>query len=557
MGHVPALSGVAGLVAHARGLRPTVGESRRASRLERILGADLPDPSTIDVRVLGRLHEASIVSAGRGRASRHALGSWYTPRTVVQAIVHRTVAPGIARRPAGRVASFRVCDPAMGCGFFLLEALDVIAAASPGVSRSEIACSCLHGMDLDRRATRVAALSLWLEAADPGLSRRACARHLLTGDALSCSFPGPGGGFDAVVGNPPYGATLDADTRRHVGRRYTTAGAGYRNTALHFVERAHDLLAGSGRAGLIVPKSLTYSRGWAPAVRLVLPGLEEVIDASLAFEGVRLEQVIVIFDRARSPRRTYASAALERGRVRVTGRLPRRGYEESGVLLCGVDRTQIALFRRLQEQCLPLSALAASFRGLGIQRHEHSGGEHEAIHGKAVGRYCLRRPLRRFRFVGGPPPGASRLRARPKIVSQNVVAHVRRPRPRLVLASAMDTRGRLSLDTVTNTVVTDHRVDPWFVLAVLNSGFMSWYAHAFVFGGAIRTMHLDAGYIGRLPFPHPDASADHQARAAQLARSISHRLARGADEGRLEGVLREIESAVCACYGVEPDHLLL
>ncbi len=552
MGHGPTLSGVAGLVAGARGLSPTAAESRHALRLERILGVDLPDPSTLDVRVLGHLHEAS-----RGRASRRALGTWYTPRSVVQTIVQRTVEPVLERRPSPRVDSFRVCDPAMGCGFFLLEALDVIARARPGASRSEIACTCLHGMDLDREASRVAALGLWLEAADPALPRRALGRRLRAGNALSSPFPGRGDGFDAVVGNPPYGADLDAQTRRHVSGRYATAGAGYRNSALHFVERARDLLADHGRAGLIVPKSLTYSRGWAPAVRLVLPGLDEVIDASLAFEGVRLEQVIVIFDRARSRRRTYASAELERGRVRVTGRLPRRTYGESGVLLCGVDRAQIALFRRLQEECRPLSCVSESFRGLGIQRCEHPEGEHEAIHGKAVGRYCLRPPLRRFRLEDGPGPRAARLRRKPKIVSQNVVAHVRRPRPRLVLASAMDTRGRLSLDTVTNTVITDPGVDPWFVLAVLNSAFMSWYAHAFVFGGAVRTMHLDAGYIGRLPIPHAGAHADRQARAADLARSVSRRLQRGAGMDGIEGLLEDLEGAVCGCYGVHPRHRLL
>jgi hypothetical protein len=370
-------------------------------------------------------------------------------------------------------------------------------------------------------------------------------------------MPGRGEGFDAVLGNPPYGAYLDATTRRHVSGRYATAGAGYRNTALHFIERAHGLLAARGRAGLIVPKSLAYSRGWAPAVKLVLPGLEEVIDASLAFEGVRLEQVIVIFGRARSRRRTYASATLERGRVRVTGRLPRRTYQESGVLLCGVDREQIALFRRLQQQCRPLSEVSTSFRGLGIQRHEHPEGELVAIHGKAVGRYRLRGPFRRFRLPGGLPPKAARLRTRPKILSQNVVAHVRRPRPRLVLASAMDTRGRLSLDTVTNTVITDSSVDPWFVLAVLDSAFMSWYAHAFVFGGAIRTMHLDAAYIGRLPIPRAGDEPDRQQRAAELARAVSRRLSRGATGSRIDGVLAEIERAVCACYDVDQDRLLL
>ena len=551
MGHGPALDGVAGLIARARGLRPTVREARRACRVERLLGRDLPGPADLDVRVLGHLHEASLEGEDRGRT-----GSWYTPGPVVRTIVQRTAAPVLERTGTSRIAELRVCDPAMGCGFFLLEALDVLASAAPSVPRARIAAGCLHGMDLDPAAARIAALSLWLEAADPALSRATMRRHLHSGNTLSSPFPRAGDGFDLVVGNPPYGAALDEDTRRHVSGRYAT-GAGYRNTALHFIERAHGLLAARGRAGLIVPKSLAYSRGWAPAVRLVLPGLDEVIDASLAFRGVRLEQVIVIFDRQRSRRRTYASATLTGDGARVTGRLPRRSYEESGVLLCGVERRHIGLFRRLQAGCIPLQEVSSSFRGLGIQRHEHPGGEVEAIHGKAIGRYLLRRPLRRFRLPAGLAPRARRLRARPKIVSQNVVAHVRRPRPHLVLASAMDTRGRLSLDTVTNTVITDPRIDPWLVLAVLNSAFISWYAHLFVFGGAIRTMHLDAAYIGRLPLPRPGTRDDLQSRAAQLARTVSRRLSRGASRGRIEPLLAELEEAVCGCYDVDPANLLL
>jgi hypothetical protein len=121
----------------------------------------------------------------------------------------------------------------------------------------------------------------------------------------------------------------------------------------------------------------------------------------------------------------------------------------------------------------------------------------------------------------------------------------------------MDTGGRLSLDTVTNTVITDPEVDPWFVLALLNSAFVSWYAHAFVFGGAIRTMHLDAGYIGRLPVPRAGDAPEMQERAGALAREVSRRLARGTSVDRLGGILEEIEGAVCACYGVDRDRLLL
>jgi hypothetical protein len=539
------IDGLASLMAGVRGLRVGPALARSGRMLERtgaVRGFDLED-----VWGLGLLHEASV-------EARRDSGSYYTPRSVVSHIVERTVTRPLSKRLGGlgdsaaaeRVLGFTVCDPAMGCGFFLVEALRAMSGLAGGGTawRSAVARGCLFGMDLDAEAARIARLSVWLEARDPDLDPVELEPGLLAGNALSgTGFP-VDGGFDAVVANPPYGARLDPGTRRHLATTYRT-GAGYRNTALHFIERCHDLLAPGGRAGLIVPKSFTYSAGWASSVGLVLPGLVELVDASLAFEGVRLEQVIVVFDRRPGSSTTYATGRFERGRVRTSGRVPRSSYADAGALISSASRDQIRLFASVQERSRPMSEIADSFRGLPIQGARDPAGLVEAISGRAVTRFAIRGPLERF-SPAGLPPRAGRLRTRPKIVSQNVVAHVLRPEPHLVLMSAMDTRGRLSLDTVTNTIVTDPETDPWFVLALLNSRFMSWYAHVFVFGGAVRTMHLDASYVGRLPVPLPGSAKGDQRGAAEIARELSRP---GRHGSRL---LEELESCVRSCFGLGP-----
>ena len=91
----------------------------------------------------------------RDKAGRKAAGSYYTPDTIVREIVRETIGPLVDRKlaAAGRarregdlledLLDFRVLDPAMGCGYFLLAAADFLtdgcivsspgtAAASPG-----------------------------------------------------------------------------------------------------------------------------------------------------------------------------------------------------------------------------------------------------------------------------------------------------------------------------------------------------------------------------------------------------------------------------------------
>jgi hypothetical protein len=88
---------------------------------------------------------------------------------------------------------------------------------------------------------------------------------------------------------------------------------------------------------------------------------------------------------------------------------------------------------------------------------------------------------------------------RPKIVSQNIVAHVTRPKPRAWIISAPDHEGILCLNTISTTILNDAAYSIDYVASVLNSTLASWFYTEFVFCRAIRTMHFDNYYAGKLP----------------------------------------------------------
>ena len=60
------------------------------------------------------------------------------------------------------------------------------------------------------------------------------------------------GGFDVIIGNPPYGAKLDKATHDYLNKTYIKGGS---ETVISFLKLSHDLLKENGEFGFIIPKA--------------------------------------------------------------------------------------------------------------------------------------------------------------------------------------------------------------------------------------------------------------------------------------------------------------
>ena len=90
----------------------------------------------------------------------------------------------------------------------------------------------------------------------------------------------------------------------------------------------------------------------------------------------------------------------------------------------------------------------------------------------------------------------------PKIVMQNIIAHVENPYDHIILMATIDEEGILSLGSVGNIFLSNKSYNYSFLLGIINSRFLSWYAYRFIYGKAIRTMRFDNYHLERLPFPN-------------------------------------------------------
>ena len=254
------------LFAEARGLHLPEDLGEADPRALALLRGAL-DYADAEVEVLGETYAALLPGADRRRSGTH-----YTPRDLTREVVAEALRPVLSAEASA--LSLRVCDPAMGCGAFLLEVCRQLGAVAG--SKAAVARRCLCGVDLDPLAVTLTRWSLWLEVGEavavPGLRQ---------GDALvmdwSAAFPEVvGEGFDVVVGNPPFlGVTTLSTSRdpsytRGLRERWPDSG-GKCDLSAYFFRLGFARLRPGGTLGFIATNTIgqgdTRESGLVPILR--------------------------------------------------------------------------------------------------------------------------------------------------------------------------------------------------------------------------------------------------------------------------------------------------
>ena len=145
---------------------------------------------------------ASDISEKKGH-QRKTTGSYYTPQSLVQALLDTALDPLLDRAeaeaedPAKALLDLAVIDPACGSGHFLLAAARRIATrlariraeGTPSLADfrhalRDVARCCIHGVDRNPMAVELAKVALWIETVDPGRPLGFFDAQIRCGDAL-------------------------------------------------------------------------------------------------------------------------------------------------------------------------------------------------------------------------------------------------------------------------------------------------------------------------------------------------------------------------------------
>ena len=473
---------------------------------------------------------------------RKEQGIYYTPKFVTDFIVKETVGRFIQENEAdsyNKIVNMKILDPACGSGSFLIRAYDELLnyhARVRGKAASEldqqdrmpILTGNIFGVDLDRQAVEIARLNLLLR----GLAKRdhlpPLTDNIKQGNSLISGTEKEmegyfgkdwkekhpfnwedefkdvlaGGGFDVVIGNPPYGAELDEYERGYIADHYPRSKDN-KNSAMVFIEKGLKLTKEGGYFGFIIPKSLAYSQKWTNGRQLILEQLGIAADTSKAFIGVLLEQMVIIVSKRFAPTNTYYALNLDAGGITKQIHVEKETARATDTILMGIDEKELQVFNRMTSSGLFMKDISQTVRGLPYQKHLVKGLNGIPIfRGDHIGRYILHdtyEVIPESTLEGADKKVA--ILHQTKIMSQQIIAHVMNPYDRIILMSTLDKTGILTLDTVQNTILTDKRYLYTFVLGLMNSKLWSWYGYNFIFSKAVRTMHFDEYYMEKFPMP--------------------------------------------------------
>ena len=283
---------------------------------------------------------------------REAIGGWLNDRKAE--IKAKEGSKEFWQEYAAKLKTIKILDPACGSGAFLVKVFDYLQNEWREVqnhvktewSYKDILTHNIYGVDINPASTGITKLSLWLKTAhyreplttldgnikignslidNPDIAgyysefegkviQEVVTRDLLTHQELdkltaegvkkSLAFKWneefkevfDAGGFDVVVGNPPYGADLGENSQKYLTSKYTTAFYKIDSYAI-FMEQAINIANKQAFIGMITPYTwLTINQHYKLRQKIIELGLRKIVDLPIkVFEAADLDTIIAIF----------------------------------------------------------------------------------------------------------------------------------------------------------------------------------------------------------------------------------------------------------------------
>ena len=490
----------------------------------------------------------------------------------------------------------------------------------------------IYGVDIDRQAVEVTKLSLllkvlegetdetlgqqltlWRERALPDLgSNIRCGNSLIGPDFFegqqlrlldyeevrrinsfdwNAEFPETmqQGGFDAVVGNPPYIFTREQMTeseRQYFSKEYNASWEKH-NTFMLFMELMLRLLNERGKGGYIVPNSWLTIESARLLRELFVPRLELIVDLNYrVFERVSMEPCVYVISgsnkntpvmalRADSKEAFSESTVLQVKRGKWSSPEHRIVFSESTASV-GVVEGAVAKSRSIGDFFDVRSGLQAYERGKGkppqtaeyVRNHVFDRSEREDensfryLQGRDVGRYVLTWSGQWLQYgLWLSQPRSLDIFTRPRVLLREITAAFPRCLHATYVADLF-----LNNKSVLNVLHPDDDAEELLcLLGILNSRFMSlFYKHRAV--KSARKLFPKVVIRNLREFPYP--SKFDKMQRPRLIHLVGQTLALGEElagatistdkdlfQRQIEATDRQIDALVYELYGLTEEEI--
>ena len=408
------------------------------------------------------------------------------------------------------VKNIKIVDPACGSGAFLITAFEYLLNYNNYLNdkifdltgtkdlfsdtTKEILQNNIFGVDLNKESVEITKLSLWLKTANKNKTLATLENNIKCGNSLiddveiagelafdwEKEFPQvfKNGGFDVVVGNPPYVLCQPSNTEEKLLKFYNNFEvANYKIDLYHlFFEKGIKILNPKGYLGFITPNTYLTNKYTVNLRKLILEktSINTIIKYNeIVFAEAGVDVVTILLSNFKIKNNKINILSSKNKTLTVIDKKEQKIWENDELKVFNLNKE---LSIKLENTILLDKIYSVTF---GLQTKDKSkyvseikSPEWEECYtGKNISRYFLSKA--NLYFLNNPSEvkaGGSwnmKLHKSKKIV----VRQVGNPEP----IFAYDDKKIPSLNTMYNIVNIDKNFDDFYILSILNSKLMKKY----------------------------------------------------------------------------------
>ena len=427
------------------------------------------------------------------------------------------------------LSHIKVLDPACGSGAFLTEVFDYLyregqivnnqlADLNAGQTQlfrwdTHILANNLYGVDINHESIEITKLSLWLKTANKQEKLTYLDDNIKCGNSLidDSNLAGDkafkwdveftdimqAGGFDVVVGNPPYGAKLSPAIQNYLNQKYIKNAS---ETVIAFIKLSYDnLLKEKAKLGFIIPKSFTFASNYESIREYTIDSIDKLIDCKKVWKEVLLEQVMLFLTKGEEIN-SYKSGKLKDKKVVIYGKIIKQTYRKFGFYLNDISEEELNIALKSISYNFYLNDVSKNTRGGMFQNKISETGDMDVIGGAEIQREGIFKSKGRIerQLISENEKNFIQQNA---ILVQNIVAHIENPTDHIKITACFPGKADYAIVDTINQIVFKENYHAKVFWLLLNSKFINWYCYRFIFAKAIRTMHFDNSVTSRIPVP--------------------------------------------------------
>ena len=439
-----------------------------------------------------------------------------------------------------------ICDPACGSGAFLNQALEFLIAEHTYIDElkakvlggaivfSDIENTILenniYGVDINEESVEIAKLSLWLRTAQPRRKLNDLSSNIKCGNSLIDAksvagdkafkweeeFPAvfAKGGFDVVIGNPPYvfggNEGITQKDKTFYSNNYETS-IGKINLFTLFIELGYNILKDNGEFSFIIPNTFLRVTSYHTSRKFFIENFDfrELADlGSGIFQSAITTAIILIAKKSFS--NTNELKIIKEIEGLPTFYPIKSIIENDFIINTNISNKDQEIIDRMKSENLFLGDFAEEMIfGVVISKNKDElvfnenidGKLKPFLEGKDISSYLIK-PI--HSYLDYIPAKLHRARTKEIFEADEKLLVQRITGGSKPLKVAYDDRKYYNKESINNIILkADSEIETKFILILLNSKLINWFYNNQFTNESKLTVNISKNYLSRIPLKKP------------------------------------------------------